>query len=34
VLPACADALHLERTALFHSLRPEFLRSDAATSRA
>jgi 2-hydroxy-6-oxonona-2,4-dienedioate hydrolase len=34
VLPACADAMHLERTALFHSLRPEFLRSDATASRA
>jgi 2-hydroxy-6-oxonona-2,4-dienedioate hydrolase len=30
VLPECADTLHVERTALFHSLPPEFLRSDAA----
>jgi pimeloyl-ACP methyl ester carboxylesterase len=34
VLPGCAHALHLERAALFHTLLLEFLRPDAATTRA
>ncbi|MCU0767828.1 MAG: alpha/beta hydrolase [Burkholderiaceae bacterium] len=34
VLPDCAHALHLERTALFHTLLLEFLQADAPTARA
>jgi 2-hydroxy-6-oxonona-2,4-dienedioate hydrolase len=33
VLPACSHALHLERTALFHTLLLEFLLSDDAVAR-
>ena len=33
VLPACSHALHLERTALFHTLLLEFLLSDEAAAR-
>lgn len=34
VLPDCAHALHLERTALFHTLLLEFLHTDSHTARA
>ena len=33
VLPACSHALHLERTALFHTLLLEFLLSNEAAAR-
>jgi 2-hydroxy-6-oxonona-2,4-dienedioate hydrolase len=33
VLPACSHALHLERTALFHTLVLEFLLSDESAAR-
>jgi 2-hydroxy-6-oxonona-2,4-dienedioate hydrolase len=34
VLPACSHALHLERTALFHTLLLEFLLADEAAAKA